>query len=68
MKAKLLKQYLAFPPGSITDFAEPITTLLIRRGVAVAIKEDPDGDGKAEGGRQGEKKAFSRPPQGKGKR
>lgn len=65
MKAKLLKAYLSFPAGAIVDFAPPITTELIKREIAVAIKEDPDGDGKAEGGRHGEKKAFSRPPVGK---
>lgn len=67
MKAMLLKHYLAFPPGHIVDFPLPVLTLLIRRGIAKAI-DDPDGDGKAEGGKEGEKKAFSRPPQGKHKK
>ena len=66
MKAKLIRQYLSFPPGHIVDFPLPVLSLLIRRGIAKAM--DPDRDGKAEGGEDGEKKAFSRPPQGKGKR
>lgn len=68
MKARLLKGYLEYPPGTIVDFPLPITIELIKRGVAVELKNDPDGDGKSEGGHKGEKKAFSRPPEGKRQR
>lgn len=61
MRARLLKPYLSFAKGAEVDFAPSIMVLLIQRGVAEQIK-DPDGDGRAEGGRDGEKKAFSRPP------
>jgi len=69
MKYKLIKQYQSFPPGSFVDFPWPVMSLLIQRGMIEQIEDkDLDRDGKAEGGERGEKKAFSRPPQGKGKR
>lgn len=63
---RLLKMYNGIPAGPTPrDFGKGVETELIRRGIAeeiAPVQSDPDGDGKAEGGRDGEKKAFSGPP------
>lgn len=64
MKLKLKQMYLGRPAGSFMTLGRGVAILLIQRGVAEEVT-DPDGDGKHEGGREGEKKAFSRPPQSK---
>lgn len=67
MRVKLLQGYNGFPVGRVLNVAEGVARLLIQRMIAEPV-DDPDNDGKAEGGEQGEKKAFSGPPKAKGKR
>jgi hypothetical protein len=67
MKVKLKQMYLSQPAGAIMDVGHGVAVLLIQRGVAEEWK-DPDQDGIAEGGKQGAKKAFSKPPATKGKK
>lgn len=61
MKIRLREMYLGRPAGSIMEPGRGAAQLLIERGIAEEII-DPDNDGRAEGGRDGEKKAFVRPP------
>lgn len=62
MKIRFLKAWGLSNPGDIIDPPQiDIALLLIARGIA-APHDDPDGDGKSEGGQRGEKKAYSRPP------
>lgn len=66
MKIRLLKPYGLSAAGDILDPAPPVAKLLIYDGRAEAVdSSDPDADGKDEGGAEGEKKAFSRPPTAK---
>lgn len=67
MRVKLLQGYNGFPVGRVLNVAEGVARLLIQRMIAESV-DDPDSDGKAEGGEQGEKKAFSGPPKAKRKR
>lgn len=68
MKLRLKQMYLGQPAGKIVDYGAGVAELLIQRGIAVEVKDDPDADGKAEGGQDGVKKAFFGPPAGKSKR
>lgn len=62
MKIRFLKAWGLSNPGDIIDPPQiDVALLLIARGIATPY-DDPDGDGKAEGGQRGEKKAYSRPP------
>ena len=64
MKIRFLKAWGLSNPGDVIDPPQiDVALLLIARGIAVRCTDDPDGDGKAEGGQRGEKKAYSRPPQ-----
>lgn len=65
MKVRLLKPYLSSAAGDVIDPAATIAQLLVMRGIAEPVGSDPDSDGKDEGGADGEKKAFSRPPKTK---
>ena len=63
MKIRFIKAYGLSVPGDVIDPDQvDVARLLIQRGIAVRCTDDPDGDGKAEGGQRGEKKAYSRPP------
>lgn len=69
MRIRLTKAYGLSAPGDELDPPASVAKLLIKSGRAVAIDgSDLDGDGKAEGGAEGEKKAFSSPPATKSKR
>ncbi len=62
MKIKFIKAFGLSAPGDVIDPPQiDVALLLIARGMAVPY-DDPDGDGKAECGKRGEKKAYSRPP------
>lgn len=66
MKIRLLKPYGLSAAGDTLDPPPPVAKLLIHGGRAEAIDDsDLDADGKDEGGEEGEKKAFSRPPKTK---
>lgn len=60
MKIILDKPYNMLAVGDEMDVSAGIAQELIKRKVA-HTKNDPDGDGKAEGGLAGIKKAFSSP-------
>ncbi len=65
MKIRFIKAFGLSVPGDVIDPEQvDVARLLIQRGIAVrvGVTDDPDGDGKAEGGQRGEKKAYSRPP------
>ena len=63
MKIRFIKAFGLSVPGDVIDPPQiDVALLLIARGIATP-HDDPDGDGKAEGGQRGEKKAYSRPPQ-----
>lgn len=66
MKIKLLQMYNGMPAGRELDLGRGVAELLIQRKIAEPFN-DPDGDGKQEGGEQGEKKAFTAPPRSKRK-
>ena len=62
MKIRFLKAWGLSNPGDIINPPQlDVALLLISRKIA-EVYDDPDGDGKAEGGQRGEKKAYSRPP------
>jgi len=68
MKIRLLKSYGLSAAGDILDPAPPVAKLLIHSKRAEAVdSSDLDADGRDEGGAEGEKKAFSRPPKTKRK-
>ena len=63
MRIRFIKAFGLSVPGDVIDPPQiDVALLLIARGIATPC-DDPDGDGKAEGGQRGEKKAYSRPPQ-----
>lgn len=70
MKIRLLKPWQMSAAGDELDPPAPVAKLLIDRDYAIALDggSDPDDDGKAEGGADGIKKAFSSPPATKPKR
>jgi len=72
MKIRLKTMWNGLAAGRELELGAGQVQLLIQRGIAEVIEDskriDPDKDGKAEGGIFGEKKAFTRPPQGKGRR
>jgi hypothetical protein len=70
MRIELLQGYNGFLAGRELNVGEGVARLLIQRGIAksiepVALSHDADSDGKDEGGEEGEKKAFSKPPKPK---
>jgi len=77
MKIRLMQGWNGIAAGSIVNLGEGQAVLLIGRRQAVqhfgdeeaiTVANDPDNDGRAEGGEEGEKKAFSGPPKAKRKR
>lgn len=64
MKLILDKPYNGLAKGDEMDVGAGVAQELINRKVAHE-KQDPDKDGKAEGGLAGQKKAFTAPPAGK---
>ena len=68
MKIRLMQGWNGIAAGSIVNLGEGQAVLLIGDEEAITVANDPDNDGRAEGGEQGEKKAFSGPPKAKRKR